>query len=337
MTKRRTFLRGLTAAGATGLVAGCLGGGSGSNTTTEPQDTAADTDTDTPTETSSPTPEPANYGNGELNFVMSPSEPQDLMLKQYQPVKEYLSDELPVPAKLKYGRNYSAVLQAVGSGTSDVAETGPFAAALGVLSDRAEIALQRYAYGSWKYTSVIVTKEDSDIESLSDLKGEKVAFADRLSASGALFPLYMLKQAGLNVGDLPQSAGSAEFDATFSSHAAAFAALENDQAAAAGVGQFITLNDDRELKDGFRYVKTYDGIPRAPIVVSPKISDEEREMFVSAMEEAPDSMYLGADGEGDTDDDLWFSDVRGADLDTYKPVIDVAKDLGIKTELLDQA
>jgi phosphonate transport system substrate-binding protein len=46
-------------------------------------------------------------------------------------------------------------------------------------------------------------------------------------------------------------------------------------------------------------------------------------------------MYLGEDGEGDTDDDLWFSDVREADNDTYQPVVDVANELGITAELLD--
>jgi phosphonate transport system substrate-binding protein len=240
-----------------------------------------------------------------------------------------------VPTTLRYARNYSAVLQAMGSGTADIAETGPFAAALGVKAGKADIALQRFAYGSWEYSSVIVTKEGSDISSLSDLEGETVAFADRLSASGALFPLFMLKQAGLNVGGYPQEKGEANFEATFSGHAQAFQQLANDQVAAAGVGQFITLNDDRELKDGFRYVETYDGIPRAPIVTSPELSDAEQTELVDALKDAPDSVYFGADGEEGTDDDLWFSDVRPADVDVYQPVIDVANELGIETEFLD--
>jgi phosphonate transport system substrate-binding protein len=272
---------------------------------------------------------------GKINFLMSPSEPQELMQKQYAPVKEHLNSEAGMTTKLKYARNYSAVLQAMGSGTADIAETGPFSAALGVNADKADIALQRYAYGSWDYSSVIVTKTDSDISSLSDLEGESVGFADRLSASGALFPLFMLSEAGLDIGSFPQEEGSAEFDATFSGHSQAFTQLENDQVVAAGVGQFITLNDDRELKDGYEYVETYDGIPRAPIVTSPELSDEEQSALVDAMKDAPEEMYLGEDGEADTDDDLWFSDVRPADVETYQPVIDVATELGIEAEFLD--
>jgi phosphonate transport system substrate-binding protein len=321
MTNRRAFLKTAGSAGIAGLIAGCSGEPGGGGTEAE----------STTTDTSTPVP----YGNGEINFVMSPSEPQELMQKQYAPVEEHLSSEAGMTTKLKYARNYSAVLQAMGSGTADIAETGPFSAALGVNADKADIALQRYAYGSWDYSSVIVTKTSSDISSLSDLEGQSVGFADRLSASGALFPLFMLSEAGLDIGGYPQEEGSAEFDATFSGHSQAFTQLENDQVVAAGVGQFITLNDDRELKDGYEYVETYDGIPRAPIVTSPELSDEEQSALVDAMKDAPEEMYLGEDGEADTDDDLWFSDVRPADVETYQPVIDVAAELGIETEFLD--
>jgi phosphonate transport system substrate-binding protein len=321
---RRRFLGGTSAVLAAAL-AGCTGGDGGGSGDGDDGDGGGSDPTDTP----------VPYGNGEINFVMSPSEPQDYMERQYQPVKEHLADEVGLTTKLKYARNYSAVLQAMGSGTADIAETGPFAAALGVNAGRADIALQRYAYGSWDYTSVIVTKESSDMESLSDLEGETIAFADRLSASGALFPLFMLKEAGLGIGNFPQDKGSAEFDATFSGHAQAFTQLEEDQAPAAGVGQFITLNDDRELKDGYEYVETYDGIPRAPIVTSVELSEAEKSQLVDALEGASDGIYHGADGEADTDDDLWFSDVRPADVDTYQPVIDVAVELGVGADQLE--
>jgi phosphonate transport system substrate-binding protein len=289
------------------------------------------TATSTPEATSTPVP----YNDGRLTFYMSPSEPQQLMEAQYEPVKQRFEEQLGVTAQLQYAAGYSAALQSLASGTGDVGETGPFAAAIGVANDRCEIVLQRYGYGSWTYASVIATQEDSDIESLTDLEGERIAFADRLSASGALYPLFMLKQAGLSIGDLPTDTGDADFTPQFSSHAEAFAALERGQVAAAGVGQFITLDDNRELKDGFRYVEMEEGIPRAPVIVSPELSDEEQQAVTNALLDAPESMYLGEDGESDTDDDLWFSDVREADNDTYQPVVDVANELGITAELLD--
>ncbi|MFB6266167.1 MAG: phosphate/phosphite/phosphonate ABC transporter substrate-binding protein [Halodesulfurarchaeum sp.] len=335
MVHRRSFLKRAGVAGSIALTgfAGCTGGGGGGG---------GETATETPTEQQTTTQQ--RFGDGVLDFYMSPSEPQDLMMKQYQPVKEYLTQEVH-ETKLTYAKNYTAVIESLGSGTGDVAETGPFAAALGVNAGKAEIALQRFAYGSWKYTSVIVTKQGSDISSLTDLKGKKIALADRLSASGSLFPLYMLKQAGLSIGDLPTgSDANADFEANYAGgHAAAWEALRAGRVAAAGVGKFITVTGDaRTLAEGYKYVKTYDGIPRAPILLSPQLSESTQSEVVNALKNAPDWMYLGADGKADTDkksdnpdDDLWFSDVRPATVETYQPVIDVAKDLGIKLAQLD--
>lgn len=310
--ERRNFLKSTGAIGAAGLTAtaGCIG-----EFGSQP------------------------YGDGTLTFVMSPTEPQDYMESQYEPVREYLAEQVEddVEVELQYANNYSAVLRALGEGNAEIAETGPFAAALGVKGDQCEIALQRYAYGGWTYFSVIVTNEDSNIEEPADLEGKDIAFAATTSASGSLYPLYMLQQAGLNIGDAPMSDDGADFNATWSSHAQAFEALKEGQVDAAGVGRFITWDYDAgDYKEGIKEVEQTSDIPRAPIVVSPELSDEKADMLVSAFEEAPEEIYYGADGEEGTEDDLWFGDVRGADLETYQPVIDVANDLGVESDLLDE-
>ena len=338
MAKRRTFLKSVGTVGTIGIagLAGCTSdGGTGDEQTGTSESGGGDSTDSTETGTATGT-ESQMYG-GELNFIMSPSEPQDQMLAQYAPVKSYLSKELGVDASLKYGANYSAVVRALGSGTADVAEMGPFAAALGEMDEKADIVLQRKGYGAYTYASVWVTKKDSDISSLKDLKGKKVALADRLSASGSLFPLYMAKQAGLDIGEYPTGDGGADFQVQYAGsggHGAAFAALESDQVDAAGVGKFITLNDNRKLKEGFKYVEQKEGLPRAPICVSPKLSSEAKTAVTQALLDAPKKMYLGEDGKADTDDDLWFTDVREASRETYQPVIDVAKELGVNLEQL---
>jgi phosphonate transport system substrate-binding protein len=270
------------------------------------------------------------YNDGKIQFLMSPTEPQDQMTAQYTPIKERLAsyadgvDE----ATMEYAANYSATLTAMDSGSADIAETGPFAAALGVKTDKAEIILQRYGYGGWTYKSNIVTRKDSNIESLSDLEGKTVALADALSASGSLYPLYMLKQAGLSIPDEPGSPAGADFTPQWSSHAAAKEALLNGQADAAGCGYFIVAGEESEYVEGVRPLKVEDGIPRAPIIVSPQLSDGEKETLTKAFTEASNKIYHGEDGKKDTEDDLWFTDVQKAGVDTYQPVIDVANDLG---------
>ena len=269
------------------------------------------------------------YSDGEIRFLMSPTEPQDQMRAQYTPIKERLQSYTDADSvSMKYAADYAATLSALNSATADIAETGPFAAALGVNTEKVDIILQRHGYGSWTYRSNIVTREDSDIENLSDLEGKTVALADALSASGSLYPLYMLKQAGLSIPDEPGNPSGADFEPQWSSHAAAKEALVNGQADAAGVGYFIVRGDDSDYAEGIRPLKVKKGIPRAPILVSPDLSDDEKSTLTTAFTEASDSLYLGEDGEADTDDDLWFDDVREASVDTYQPVVDVANELG---------
>jgi phosphonate transport system substrate-binding protein len=307
MAKRRTFLKSAGAAGAVGLsgLAGCIGDFGGEQA----------------------------YGNGTVKFLMSPTEEQEYMRSQYKPVEERLNSHIEdADAEIQFAADYSATLESLSNGTAEVAETGPFAAALGADTDKSEILLQRQAYGSWTYASYIVTTADSDIESLKDLEGKTIAFADALSASGSLYPLAMLSDAGLSIPDEPGNDRGADFSASWSGHEQAVEALENGQADAAGVGAFMVLGDDG-VREGLKEVDHREGIPRAPILVAPGLSDDEKEQIKTAFTEAPDEMYYGEDSEQDTDDDLWFNGVREADASTYQPVIDAANSLGYGEEI----
>ena len=312
MPRRRTVLKRIGAATTVGALAGCLGDDGNGSGSSDP------------------------YVDGKIKFLMSPSEPQDRLRAQYTPIKNRLNeyiDEVDT-AEMQYAKNYAATLTALGAGTGDVAETGPFAAALGVDTGEAEVLLQRKGYGSWTYSSVIVTRPETNISSLTDLEGKKIAFADRLSASGSLYPLAMLKEAGLSVPDEPGTPAGADFEPSWSTHGNAAEALKSGTVDAAGVGYFIVANDDRTgYVDGIEEVKQDKGIPRAPIMVSPKLDDDEKTKIKKAFTEADQSLYWGEDGEKDTKDDLWFSGVREADEKTYQPVVKKAQTLGYSADI----
>jgi len=251
-----------------------------------------------------------------------------------------VSDGLSVASSI--GSNYSAIIQSLGQGTTDVAETGPFAAALGVESDNSEIILQRYGYGSWEYKSIIAVPNDSDVSELSDLSGKSIAFSDQLSTSGALYPLRALSaEGGLDIGELPESNGSqAEFDARFAGgHVSSYTLLQEGQVDAAAMGGFIRDTGAGPSTEEFDDVATTlhedTGLPRAPVVVSPELSDEAKDAVQQAFLDASDDVYWGQDGEEGTDDDLWFSDVREADESRYQSVIDVANELDVGTDIFE--
>ena len=290
-------------------------------------------------------------GDSTVNFGISPSVPQEDLEVQYGPLidhlETYLTDNYDVPEDLTVegntGSNYSAVIQSLGEGTTDVAETGPFAAALGVDTDNAEIIIQRFGYGSWTYKSIIATPTDSEVSELSDLSGATVALSDRLSTSGALYPLFSMSSEGnIDVGNLPEGNGSeAEFEARFAGgHVSSYTLLEEGQVDAAGMGGFVRDTGTGPAPEEFEEVATTlhedDGLPRAPMVVSTELSEEAKDAVTQAFLDAPNEAYIGEDGEADTDDDLWFGKVREASREDYQSVIDVANELDVGTEIFQQ-
>jgi phosphonate transport system substrate-binding protein len=285
------------------------------------------------------------YVDGTVKMLMSPTEPQDQMRAQYEPIAERLDEHIDEvdDIELQYAANYAATLEAMNSGTGDLAETGPFAAALGVLTDNVDVIIQRYGYGSWEYKSIIATPNDSDIESLSDLSGKTVAFSDRLSTSGALYPLYSMSSEGdLDIGNLPEGNGSqAEFDARFAGgHVQSYTLLEQGQVDAAAMGGFVRDTPTGPTPEDFESVATTlhedSGLPRAPIVVSTELSEAAKTALQQSFLQAPDRIYHGADGEEGTDDDLWFGDVREAGQEEYQSVIDDAGELGVGTDIFSE-
>ncbi|WP_135364847.1 phosphate/phosphite/phosphonate ABC transporter substrate-binding protein [Halosimplex halophilum] len=347
MRDRRTFLKGMGVLAGAGSLAGCT---SGSSTDTPGGGGSTDASDGGSTATEAAGDTLSFGGDREVNMGLSPSVPQQNLYVQYGPIRDYLEthldEEYDVPQGLSVdmniGTNYSTVIQALGEGTADIAETGPFAAALGVNTDNAEVILQRKGYGSWTYKSIIAVPNDSDIESLSDLSGKTVAFSDQLSTSGCLYPLYSISSEGdLDVGELPEGNGSqAEFEARFAGgHVQSYTLLNEGRADAAAMGAFVRDTKTGPTPDEFentaRTLHEDSGLPRAPIVVSPELSDDAKEALRQSFLNAPDRIYYGADGEDGTDDDLWFSAVREADVDTYQSVIDVADELGVGPDIFE--
>ena len=54
------------------------------------------------------------------------------------------------------------------------------------------------------YYSMIITRDDSGLDSLQDLKGRSFVFNDPKSTSGFLFPLVGLRKAGIQIADFSE-------------------------------------------------------------------------------------------------------------------------------------
>ncbi len=120
-------------------------------------------------------------------------------LKNYACWKEMVEKDLGLPVELYPAADYAGVMQGLISGNLEAAELGSSSyAGLYLQAPDAVDPLVTYKQidGSTGYYSVLYVKAESDYQSLEDLKGKTLAFADPNSTSGYLVPSYELKQNG---------------------------------------------------------------------------------------------------------------------------------------------
>jgi len=129
-----------------------------------------------------------------LRMGLIPADDAEEMLRSYEPVKKYLSEELGIPVEIYATSDYTAAIEAMRSKHIDMAWFGPFSyiIAANVADAEAIVNGVKEETGSASYKSIIITNVNSGIKSLEDLNGKSFAFVDPASTSGNLIPRKML-------------------------------------------------------------------------------------------------------------------------------------------------
>ncbi|OGW33877.1 MAG: hypothetical protein A2010_16525 [Nitrospirae bacterium GWD2_57_9] len=135
------------------------------------------------------------------------------LVRRFTPLAEYLSAVLKRPVILELSNSYNTHIQKIGNDMVHIAFMGP--ASYVIMTDqfgRKPILAALESNGKSTFRGVIVTKRDSTITSLRQLKGKKFAFADRDSTMGHLVPRHMLLQRGVDLKDFATSMNLANHD-----------------------------------------------------------------------------------------------------------------------------
>lgn len=136
----------------------------------------------------------APAAQAEITMGLIPAENAEEMMKQFEPMRAYLEDQLDESVKVYTATDYTGVIEAMRRGRIDIAWFGPLSY---VLAQR-EAGAEPFAVGIRKgadsptYKSIFVARCDSGIKSLKDLEGKDVAFVSPASTSGGLVPTYMI-------------------------------------------------------------------------------------------------------------------------------------------------
>jgi len=194
-------------------------------------------------------------------------------LESYQPLLDYLSQELGRPVELVQRRTYAEVNELVRRNEVDLA----FVCTRAYVEGKREFGMQLLAvplvHGQKVYYSKVIVRSDYPAKTFADLRGAVFAFTDPLSNSGYLYPNVLLAQ----LGETPQSF----FQRTFFtySHDNAIRAVAEGVADAAAVDSMVlkyALEREPGLKDKIRVIHTSQPFGMPPVVTGPNIRPQTK-------------------------------------------------------------
>jgi len=112
--------------------------------------------------------------------------------------EETLSAFIGHPVRAEVVLSYTACIEQMAAGHFDLAMLPPFAYVLAHERYDFQVALKVIRDGKASYRGEIITRYDSGIETLEDLRGKTFAFTDATSASGHLYPKTFLLSVGID-------------------------------------------------------------------------------------------------------------------------------------------
>jgi len=201
--------------------------------------------------------------SGLVKLGIVPLESPAQMYKKFQPLAEYLSQKVGREVVFKLTPTFADAVRDIGDGAADICYMTPSTYIEAHEKYGVELLAKAVRNGVPYSHTMIVTRDDSDINALGDLKGRKFAFGDKMSTSSYIVPLYMLSRAGVRLADLSEHR---------------FLGHHDDVAKAVLLGEYdaggIRETTAYQFMDkGLRLVKTSEDIPEFNICARPGMDD----------------------------------------------------------------
>jgi phosphonate transport system substrate-binding protein len=225
-----------------------------------------------------------NAGVAPLKVLLIPADggTESGTLADYRPLFAAVGKSTGLAFDLKVAQSYGAVVEAMCTGTADIAFVGPVTFLQAKQRGCAELLAVAVKHGESVYYAGLFARKNGALHLIGDLKGKDVAFGDVNSTSSFVFPMAMLLDAGIDpVKDLHAIRMTG-------SHANSLAALLAGRVDAAALS-FDSY--DKAVREGVPGVTDVtvlarsEPIPYPPLAVasrlSPALKEKLREAFQS--------------------------------------------------------
>jgi phosphonate transport system substrate-binding protein len=254
-------------------------------------------------------------GFGSYNIGILSGENEADRLRRLTCLQDLMTEALGIPVELYPAADYAGVMQGLLAGQLHQAGLGASGYAGIYMQDPQAVEVVMTSAnidGSLGYYSVVVVRADSGIETIEDLAGRSLAYADPNSASGYLFPRAELRLAGIEdsyFSTIGFSGGheqgvvavlNGQYDA-----AATWSSLQGEAAQGYSRGNLRRMVDNGLLNmDEIRIVWTSNIIPNGPTVLRRDLPPEARalvlDLFLNMKDAHPEcyASVVGGDGGG---------------------------------------
>lgn len=216
---------------------------------------------------------PATEPERELRVLLVPADGgTEVGTKQdFEPLFQAVAKETGLQFSLRVGQSYTSVVEGMVGGQVDIAFFGPVTYLQARDQNAAELLAVGVRNGESVYYSGIFALEESDIDTLDDLKGRTVAFGDLNSTSSFAYPMAMILEAGLDpVNDL----GRIVLAGSHANALAALAAGKVDAACASLTSYSKAVQNGQVDHEQIRIVQKSNPIPFPPIAMHPSLDTE---------------------------------------------------------------
>lgn len=165
-----------------------------------------------------------------LRLGVTPYTQEDRTRRELAPLIDYLRRSLGFAVELVPSATYGALVSALTENQVDIAMLSPASYVQARrINPGIQLAARALSQGSPEYSAYIIVRRDDRAQNLADLRGRKMAWVDKLSGSGYLYPMQVLRNAKLDPAELFSR------QTLYGTHDAALAALLLGEADAAAV------------------------------------------------------------------------------------------------------
>lgn len=256
------------------------------------------------------------YSDTVLKLGRIPFTNSTAMVQKHNKFLEYLTKKLGVKqTRLQTASDYNGIMSLLVKGEIDIAWLASMTSVEARANPDIQLLVKPIRFGTTSYRGIIITRQDSGIRSLKDLKGKKFCWVEKESASGYTFPKSLLLEAGLNPEkDFAEAAFLNKHDAVVLN-----VLLGKYDAGACYDDARNTLRDKSKM-DELTILATTQDISNEPIVVRKNLPQDLIEKIKQALLDLNAKTPEGKEILDDLTDVQGFVPVKDSDYDYIEKV-----------------